>query len=146
MIKAPQKILSFLSSNSPHILTTIFIFFLIWYAYGCTPKTKSLIDDTKKVDLQELNLEFDTLLAKHKIRIEDLQKQQELKNFIFNQAFTISQEGEINPLGILTSLIALLGIGSTIDDIKQRKTVKKLSTYQIKNLDDGSAEKEISVH
>ena len=103
---------------------------LLFYAFGCQPKTKSLINPAQKVNVAELQVEIDTLLNLSKIRFEDLRKQQQIKQFVFNQAIAIGETGTVNPIGILTSLLAILGIGATADDIRLRNQ-RKLTTTKI---------------
>jgi len=103
---------------------------LLFYAFGCQPKTPSIINPDRKVTVGELQIEIDSLMTLSELRFADLRKQQEIKQFVFNQAIAIGQTGEVNPIGILTSLLAVLGMGATADDIRLRKQ-RKLTTTKI---------------
>lgn len=103
--------------------------FLAFYAYGCEPKTKSLTDPAVKITRLELNEELDTLLIKAKIGEADLDRQEEIRNMIFNQTLLIAQGNQVNPIGIVTTLMAIFGIGATADDIRLRKQRKKEPVY-----------------
>lgn len=94
---------------------------LTWFAYGCQPKTQSLIHPTEKVTRAGLQHELNTLIALAELRGEDLEKQEQFRNFVFQQALVIAETGTVNPFGVITSLLALLGIGATADDIRLRK-------------------------
>lgn len=98
---------------------------IIFYAYGCESKTRSLIDPERRVDRQELQNEIDNLINLSRIRFADLQRQDELKKLIFEQTVIVAQGGNVNPVGVLTSLMALLGIGFGVDDVRVRKARKK---------------------
>lgn len=114
----------------PLVISLVCCVFLLIYAYGCHPETKSLIDPLQKVDRAELNAEIDTLLTRYESRIADLDKQEELRRFVFEQTLTVAQGAVPNPIGIVTGLIALLGVGATADDIRLRRQRAKTPYYQ----------------
>lgn len=103
---------------------------VVWFAYGCQPQTKSLICPENKVNRAELNLEIDTLLKTSQLRIADLDKQEQIRQIVFKQALVIADDGQINPVGLLTSLLAIFGIGATADDVRLRKQRKKILSYE----------------
>lgn len=100
------------------------------YAFGCQPKTTSLLDPAKKVTAGILDSEVEFLIARYESRKLDLQQQQQLRNFILQQSFTIAQTGQINPLAIATSFMSLLGLGAVADDVRLRKERRKFLTYE----------------
>ncbi len=100
------------------------------YAFGCQPETRSLLDPNRKVTANELSGEIEFLLARFESRKQDLEKQQELRNLILQQSFTIAQTGQINPLAIATSFMSLLGLGAVADDVRLRKERRKFLTYE----------------
>lgn len=111
----------FFFDKLPIVISIIGVVLLLWFAFGCQPTTQSLINPERKVTRQELNWEVETLLAKSKIRIAELDHQEELRNLIFQQTLVIAESGTINPLGIVTSILAIIGLGATADDIRLRK-------------------------
>lgn len=108
------------------ILSQLFIF----WAYGCEPKTTSMLDPGKKVTRGVLTSELEVIMAEHKSRIEDLDRQVAIRNVIFEQSLIIAQGGSVNPLGILTAALAILGIGTTVDDVRLRRERKKQLIYE----------------
>lgn len=115
------KLIELIKDKWPIISSMIIIAGLLFYAYGCEPKTQSLINPNEKVNLAELQLEIDTLMAKSEIRFADLQRQYELKDFIFNQSLIILETGTVNPVGIATAVLAIAGLGAGADDIRLRR-------------------------
>lgn len=99
--------------------------FILLYAYGCEPKTDSLISADKKVTRIELQTELELFLARARAGEKDLERQEQIRDMIFNQALVIAQGNQVNPLGVVTSLLAILGIGATIDDVRLRRERKK---------------------
>lgn len=99
--------------------------FVLLFAYGCEPKTKSLINENEKITRAELQSELGLLLARAKRGTEDLDRQDKIRNLIFENAIFIAQGGQVNPIGVVTSILALLGIGVTVDDVRLRNERKK---------------------
>ena len=102
---------------------------VLLYAYGCQPKTKSLTQPDHKVTRSELQTEIEMLLAKARIGEADLERQEEIRNLIFNQTLLVAQGQPVSPLGVMTSILAILGIGATADDVRLRKQRKKQPIY-----------------
>ncbi len=101
-----------------------------FYAYGCESKTTSLIDSRRTINREQLTMEIDQLIRLTENKVADLDKQDALKQFIFEQTIIVAQGGTVNPVGVLTSLMALMGIGFGADDIRVRKQRKKdLANY-----------------
>jgi len=114
-----------IKENLPFLIASIAALALLVFAYGCQPQTTSLIDPTEKVTRSELDWEIETLLAKSKIRLADLERQEELRSLLFEQTFIIAETGTVNPLGLITALMAIMGIGAGVDDVRLRKKQNK---------------------
>jgi len=115
------RIYRFSADKITYIISVAACIFLLWFAYGCEPKTKSILLPAQEVTRVELIGEIELLLAQYKSRSEDLNKQEELRDFILQQTVLVAQTGTVNPIGIATALLALLGIGAGVDDIRLRK-------------------------
>ncbi len=101
------------------------ILMAVWLA-SCESQVMSPISDNM-VTRNELSIEYDGVMAKVLLAETDLDKQDALKAKLTEVAFTLAEGGTLNPIGIATSLISLLGIGAVIDNkIKDRiiKTIK----------------------
>ena len=98
---------------------------ILIYAFGCQPKTTSLIEPGKQVNRTELLTELEILKLKFEDRAADLDKQDEIRNIILQQSLTIANTGDINPLGIITSALAIFGAGASVDNVRLRKKVKR---------------------
>jgi len=113
-----------LKEKLPLFITIQACSFLVCSAYGCEPTTKSLIHPERKVTRPQLKTEIELLLMQSENRIADLDRQVRLRQAIFEQGLLIAPPGTINPLGVATSLLAVLVIGMTADDIRLRKKLK----------------------
>jgi len=109
----------------PIITTAIITSILLIFLVGCPPRTGSLINPEKQVTRSELQIELEAIVATAKFRMADLQRQEEIRSLVYNNALVMIDTGTINPIGILTSAAALYGIGvgakQTKDAIKKKK-------------------------
>lgn len=106
------------------ILPIIAAGLLLLYAYGCEPETTSLIRAGEKVNREQLLTEMDLLEYKLEKGIADLDQQQRIRDLVFQQGLIVAQSGGINPVGIITTLMSVLGIGAVADDVRLRKKIK----------------------
>ena len=113
-----------MKKNLHIILPFIVASFLLLYAYGCEPRTASLITPGEKVNRQQLVTEIDMLEYKLEQSIANLDRQQKIRDIVFQQGLIAAQTGNINPVGMITALMSVLGIGAVADDVRLRKKIK----------------------
>ena len=106
------------------IVPGLLSFGLLIFAYGCEPTTRSLVNPNTKVTSAELETEFKVLLLQHEARTADIGRQQEIRNLIFQTALATAESDGVNPLGVITSIMTILGIGALGDDLRLRKIIK----------------------
>jgi len=119
-----------LKDKWPFVISAICCAGFALYAFGCRPETKSLIHPNIKVDRSELNIEIDTLLAQYENRVADIERQEQLRKFIFEQTLVVAQGNTLNPAGIITALFAILGAGAAADDVRLRRQRARTPYYQ----------------
>ncbi len=107
------------------IAICIVVMLLIWLI-GCQAKVKSLNGTSLQVTRGELQNELDHILSVAELRFRELDRMDEIKQMIFNAALIMAKSGSINPIGVLTTFGAILGLGATVDNVKKRKDIKKL--------------------
>jgi len=125
-----DKIINYLRDKWPLIVAWNVCIIVFFYAYGCEPTTRSLIDPREQITRAQLLTELDIMLLQAESRITDLDKQQALRNILLQQSLTLVQTGAIDPLGVITSILAVLGVGATVDDIRLRRQRKNAITYE----------------
>lgn len=130
MKKLTAEFMNFASHNTGFVAAqTLIIVTLIW-VQGCPSTTRSILDPSVKVTRGELQIEIDTLLATADLRYADLDKQDQIKKMITDHALLWSTTGAINPVGLITALVGIAGIGATVDNVtKRRKERKALNAY-----------------
>jgi len=121
------NLLKTLSNHERYQTISIFvsILILVWI-YGCDTTCESLTTPGLKVTHAEMDIELDAIIKKAELRTADIEKQNQIKKLLFNQSVLASSGVSINPVAVLTSLGALLGIGAGIDNVRKRKEIKTL--------------------
>lgn len=124
-----------LKDNLPLVIAMILCIGLLFWTVACPPRTQSIVSPETKVTAAELQLELDTIISTARLRMADLEKQQEFRDIILQNALLVIQTGTFNPLGIVTSLLTFYGVGSIANStrkvvkkkVEERKLVKKLN-------------------
>jgi len=80
-----------------------------FYCYACEPKVRSLTDRDRLINRQELQLELDQFIGMAQLRIADLDKQEQLRAVILQNALILVQGQPLNPVGIITAVAAVFG-------------------------------------
>jgi len=106
---------------SAEIVAIVLTLVALLWTYGCESTVRPLNGSPVKVTRAELETELNQFIALAEIRFRELDKQDEFKQILFNNAVIFAETGGINPLGVITSLAALFGIGATADNIRTRK-------------------------
>lgn len=106
---------------------------LVW-AFGCESKVQSLTSDKKLTrddyriefnsELHRLELELEKLQAQGQIGFASLDRQDALKQKIFNAVAVATQTGTINPAGLVTLLGTVSAIGLGVDNRIKDKVIK----------------------
>jgi len=133
-----DKIIKLIDHNRWIVIAAIIATLLFFWLCGCESQVSSIVEPSKTVTRAELQLEVENFVALAKIRFDRLDKDDELKELIVNNAFLIAQGGAINPLGVVTSMMSILGIGAVVDNRRKDKVIKdNLTKYveTVKNAD-----------
>jgi len=116
---------NWITKHKPVLVTVLVTVCFALYCYGCESKTESLNSTKKQVTRQELQIELESIINLSQIRFADLDRQDELKTMILQNALVIVQGQPFNPLGILTGIATLYGVSQAGSNIT--KTVKKVA-------------------
>ena len=119
---------TFIKDKAIAICTTVAILGMLILAYGCEPKAPSLIYPNRMVTASDLQAEFDYMTTQLAARLETLKQKQQFKDLILQQGLTFTATGTIDPIGLATSILALLGIGAAADNVRVRKKLKNAGT------------------
>ena len=114
--------LQWIKKNFSIILTGLVTIAFAIYCYGCEPQTASLVTPHKLINRQELQLELDQLIGLAQLRMVDLDKQEQLRSIVLQNALILVQGQPFNPLGLITAIAAVYGV--TQGGSKVTKAVK----------------------
>jgi len=109
------------------ISACVIIVFLVWI-YGCESTVRSIQNPLDKVTRTELQTEINYFLDTAKGRMTELDRKDELKRILTEQAMLASETGTVNPMGVVATLIGAFGIGATVDNVRKRKEIKDIKT------------------
>jgi hypothetical protein len=99
---------------------------LVWF-YGCEVKCKSILHPDTQITRTELQAELDSIYAGAKERINVLDKQEELRQYLLDTAITTGTTGTINPWALFGTISTILFGGAATDNVRKRIAIKKLS-------------------
>lgn len=119
------KILKLLNDNHWYLIAAAIICSMLFWTHGCESQVLSLIDPDKKVNRAELQVEIEYVAGIAKTRVKDLDKQDEIKQALFDALTLISQGGQINSMGILNLAATIGAIGWGLDRNKKLKDANK---------------------
>jgi hypothetical protein len=123
-----KKFLEWTNENHWYIIAAIVICAILVWVYGCQSQVTSMIDHTKKVTRAGLQVESDYLLGQIKVKLEDLDQQDELKRLILDQASVFATTGTFNPLGLLNTLISVAAISFGLNRNQKLYALQKTTT------------------
>lgn len=104
-----------------YIISMVLIVFIF---FGCRAHTLSLYEPDTRVTRKELLAEVDLFLARAQSRIDELDKKEEILRAIAKWTSYSLETGDINPSGLLVTLLGLFGAG-TIGNYAGKTQIKK---------------------
>lgn len=119
---------NFVKEHWPQGVALLTAALLLLWAAGCPAKVESPILPGKHLTGRELQAELDQLLVMYEIRSEQLAQQQRLRQLILQNAMMMVQTQTVNPVGILTGLLAFYGAGTAVVSTKKAITKRHSST------------------
>ena len=90
------------------------------WSFGCESKVQSIAGGVM-VTRAELAIEIDTLARQVELKIVDLDRQDAIKQELFNIGIVIAESGidAVNPIGAALNIAGLLGLGLYFDNRKK---------------------------
>jgi len=123
-----KKIYSFFRHNSGICIGFALLPAILVYAYSCQSTVISLVKPGRRISRTELVAEVDYFLAQAESRFADLERQDLVKNTIFNSVLELAKGGAINPAGIALVIGNILGLGAVVDNVRKRTHINTLKT------------------
>jgi predicted small lipoprotein YifL len=119
------------------VISILLALLLLVFLIGCQSKAPSMLDPDEQVTksvLEEefkflsaqINADIDMLRIEYQKRLEEIARKEQLKAAFSEAAAVMSRSGEMNPIGIVTLILAVLGVGSIADNRKKDGIIKGL--------------------
>lgn len=112
-------IMEWLKKHSTLLIGVLTCIAFLFYCYACEPKVRSLTDRQRFVNRQELQLELDQFIGMAQLRLADLDKQEQLRAIVLQNALILVQGQPLNLFGIITAIGAIYGASQVGHNIKQ---------------------------
>lgn len=131
-MKTLRKIVS---HNQGQTSAIVIVAVLVLWIYGCQSKVSSLIDPSRQVTRAELEIEveralkkpdadLDLILKQSKIKIAELDRQDEVKMALVDFAAITAEGKKVNPAGVAGLIFSVLGVGALADNRIKDKVIK----------------------
>jgi len=138
MTKVWTKTIAFTKTHTFLLICLLVGIVLALFAYGCESRVQSILNPTsppvsgslskiKMVTRSELSSELAYIASLAESKYKDLDRQDEIRAMLLNQASIIATSGTFNFAGILPILAGIMGIGAVVDN---RKAATTISTQQ----------------
>lgn len=113
--------LRFINKNHWYIIAAIVAAALLIWLYGCQSTVNSMINPKQKITRAELENETNYIIGQAKVKLADLDRQDELKRLLLEQAVLFNSTGTFNPAGLINTLISVGAIAFGLDRNKKLK-------------------------
>lgn len=122
MSKLWQKI----RHNQGLVISGVLALVAVAWAYGCQVSVRSILHPEQRLTRPELAAEVEAFAAQARLRFANLDRQEELKQAVFNMAIQYAKGGRLNPVAIAITLSSILGLGAVIDNRRKDVCIKTL--------------------
>jgi len=120
-----EKIKKFMNHERYQTISVFLVLIFLGIVYGCESKVDSVRYPGQRISRAQFEIEVNTFLQEAEIRADQLNTQDELKAVLFEVGTMTAQGGTFNPLGVITTIAGILGIGAVTDNVRKRRDIKK---------------------
>lgn len=120
-----NKIKIFFNHERYQSISIAIVLILLLSIYGCPSTVESIRKPGTRINRSELENEVNYLLMMAEAKALQLNQQDELKNTLYQIGLTTAQTGTFNPIGLITTIAGIVGVGATADNIRKRRDIKK---------------------
>ena len=106
-----ENLKKWIRHNKPLVISIVVAIGLGVYMFGCSPSVRSPFNPETKVTRAELDIDVETYVAKVRLAYADLAQQELIRQKIAEIGLTFAEGGGVNPLGAVTTLLGIVGIG-----------------------------------
>jgi len=122
-----KKLLKLLNDNHWYIIAAICMAGMLFWTHGCESQVTSLVDPTRKVNRAGLQNELNYIVGQVEIKVTDLDKQDAMKQALFDALTVVSQGGQVNALGVVNLAATIGAISFGLNRNQKLKNVRPVS-------------------
>lgn len=122
-----KNLLKLINDNHWYLVAIAIIAGMVFWTHGCESQVASLIDPTQKVNRAGLQNELNYIVGQVEIKVADLDKQEALKQALFDSMIVVAQGGQINTLGIINLAATIGAISFGLNRNQKLKNVQSAS-------------------
>ena len=130
-----RELKKMVSKNQGLTVAVLIVAGLLVWTYGCESTVSSLVSPNKMVTRDELNLEIqqetqrleaelDVLVKQAVLKNQRLDRQDAIKQKLFQFVALTAEAGTVNPAGVVGLLGFLVGAGAVVDNRIKDKVIK----------------------
>jgi len=120
-----KTLFKFCNDNHWFIIAGIILTSTIFWTYGCQSQVESLITPEKLVCRAELQNELQYIIGTASVRVDDLDRQDEIKQALLDAVNIIGTTGTINPSGLINLAASIGAISFALNRNQKLKSVIK---------------------
>lgn len=113
-----DKIKTFVRHNSGLVGGVVICAMLLVWS-GCQVTTENPFNPGEKITVQELDAAVNLYVTKVSAAYDDIEKQEAIRAAILEAGLAYAGGGGIDPLGIASTLMGILGLGAIYDNRKK---------------------------
>lgn len=122
-----EKVLEFIRHYQGTVAAFVVCAALVVWGLGCQVTTENPFDPAEKVTQSELEAEVQLYVAKVQTAYDDIERQEAIRAALLEAGLAYAQGGGVNPIGLATTLMGIVGIGAVYDNRKKDAVIKSKS-------------------
>jgi len=119
-----SKLIGFCRAEVGQVIAAAACLFLLVWGTACESQVRSILRPDIPVTRAELTIEVESFLALAETRYQELDQKDQLKALFFDKLLLFTQTGAFNPVGIVPTLIGILGVGAIADNVRKRRVIR----------------------
>ena len=122
-----EKVLEFIRHYQGTVAAIVVCIALVVWGLGCQVTTQNPFNPAEKVTQSELEAEVQLYVTKVQNAYDDIERQEAIRSALLEAGLAYAQGGGVNPIGLATTLMGIVGVGAVIDNRKKDSVIKSKS-------------------
>jgi hypothetical protein len=139
---AMKTITTWVRHNQGLVASAVLCSIMAAMAFGCNVTTENPFQPDDRVDRQELQIEAQAYAKKLELAYQDLDRKDEIIRTITEVGLAYAQGGGVNPIGVASTLLTVMGLGAVVDNRRKDAVIKSkdnaLNQIVMKNVTKGT--------